>query len=198
MSNFNRKRELGMTRLSVHLGALLALLICGVVYSVLIIRPQEVARQELADQTQRLESLRQAALASRSTEMDLRTTLARIEEREAHLRSTIPAAADEHEVLQAVTQAADETGLQIVDYQRTGIVDEQTHSSLRLDVKCRGEYAPMCHFIDRIRNLDRLILVERLRVTSDLASAQHDFTISLMFVYGLKPDASTAGELHDA
>lgn len=198
MSSQDQTKRLRLLRVGVHAAAAAALLLGAAIYYAFAARPLMIGRQQRLADTQRLEAMQQAVASARGTQIELRTTLANIQRREAELVRRIPLLADEHELLHALTQAAQEAGLHVVDYRREGVADEATHSTLRIGVKCRGSYVALCAVLDRLQNLQRLVIIENLNVTSDMASDDQAIVMTIVLFYGLKTSTPPQEDVNDA
>ena len=198
MNQAKVKRTLRMTRIVLNLSGSLLLVVCATVFWLAVIRPEHQSRIHLDHQAQRFESMQRAASGVRRTESALQETLSSIRRTDAQLRDRIPQQPDEHKLLRALNEVADASGVQIVDYQRTGDSEQATYSTFGLDLHCQGDYAALCRFLDGISKIEQLVIVERLSIGSDMASAEHGVTLGLVLLYGLKSNDSIAGGVHDA
>lgn len=197
MTNSHPHRQLPIVRLGAHAGALTLLLLFGIGYYLCIVRPQYAARQQHLDEASRLATLQQSANNAVETESQLRRELEELRQRNAEFRQRIPALADEHQFLQAFNRKAAELDMQVLDFQRRGMDEHATHSSLRVDIKCHGTHAAMCQLLTWLKNLDRLTIVEQYTVVSDMASPRHDISISLVLIYGFQDTKANGEETHD-
>ena len=189
----SRKKQLRFLRWGVHGAAAAVLLIVTAVFYMLGMRPLVESRQSRLSEIERSEKMHEAAASAAVTQVKLQSELADLKQRESRLLQRIPDEAQEHNFLQAIAQAAAKASLQIVDYQSNGVTADDTRSVLRISVSCRGSYAALCRVLDHLHKHDRLIIIENLRVTSDMANQEQAIQLSIALIFGLKAPTSAKG-----
>lgn len=85
----------------------------------------------------------------------------------ATLQARIPDEPREAEFLAQASRLADQVGLQIQDYRPSAISSQQSYSTVRVDLTCRGGYASICSFLDQLSKLPRHSTVTHLRIDAN-------------------------------
>lgn len=176
-----------------HLAAAVALLVAAALYYSLAVQPLAASRKEKLAQVDRLERMQHAAANARRTRAELRQSLQALQERGAAMQRRIPKAADEHEFLRHLTHVSQAAGLEIADYRRQGVTERETHSELRIGLKCRGSHRALCRVLFELQAQGRILSVEKMTVSSDLATDRHAIELTIVLFYGLRAEAAAGG-----
>jgi Tfp pilus assembly protein PilO len=159
-------KRLRLLGLGLHgLGLSIVLATAGLGYA-LVIRPLETRIEESDGRSLQLEAVLREAHKVRAEHQRLQGAMAAAEAKAADLQKRVPDEPSEAEFLAQLTQAANQTGLQISDY-RPGVVrGGQRCSQLQIQLSCQGTYRSICDFLDRLAALPRITQVEKLDITA--------------------------------
>lgn len=157
----------------------------GLLFFGCVVHPLARRRQANAEEMDRLNEAQRSAAQARAVLVGLRGSLRELDERREAVRRRIPAQAGEHEFLSNLSQAAQQAGLELVDYRREGVVSRDSCSALHIVVKCRGSHSALCDVLHYLHHARRLTTIERMTITSDLASGQHTIEMTVALHYGL-------------
>jgi Tfp pilus assembly protein PilO len=175
-------------RLGFRAAAATALAAAACLYYVALLQPIEGRRNQILGDADKSQQVVESARRSRKMHTDLRSALAELQRRGAATRQRIPEHAGENEFLQFLSHSAKESGLEIGDYQPQGIAQKETHSELRIRVKCHGKFVALCGLLGQLQQQQRLIAIESLSVDSDLGSDEHAADMTLVLFFGLKAE----------
>ncbi len=194
VSRLNRNSRRWLLSCGAHGAALVLLLVAGCIYFTCAAGPLSNQRRRDAAEIGRLRQLQSSASRARATHADIRTALNDLEQRGEAVKQRIPKDANEHEFLSALSQAARKAGLEVVDYRRHGVAQRETHATLSIGLKCRGTHAALCDVLHHLHQVDRIVTIENLTVTSDLATEQQAIEMTVVLLYGLRTRGEEAGD----
>ncbi len=137
-------------RLAVHgLGfGLLALTAALFVFAVH--RPLARARADHLQRSEQLAALLEGSGEVRRQNTALRQELKALNEQVQDVRARVPAYAEDGAFISQLAAAAEDEGVQLIDYRRGRAVETSAHSHIELDLKCVGTYAALCRFLNRV------------------------------------------------
>jgi Tfp pilus assembly protein PilO len=124
---------------------------------------------------------------------ELTRTLAALTSRAEAVRERVPKTAGEAELLRQLTEIAEGEGVSLVDYRRGQIVDAADRSELRLTVKCEGAFDQLCRLLQKVQDMERIVVVERLRLTSTATGDRNPAELTLLVYFGLGGEEGTHG-----
>lgn len=109
------------------------------------------------------------------------------------LNDRVPEEPQEAVFLAQVSKLANDVGLSIQDYRPGAIKRDDSHSTMRVDLICRGRYSAICKFLDGLPTLPRHSTVVRLQITSEGDQAEYsaDVSLELYFAAGQQHDSKT-------
>lgn len=143
-------------------------------------------RESHAVSAQKAEQLASIVKKNRRTlgELDqLRLEFAKTEERAEAIRQRIPASRQEAELLEKLSQLAQRTNLEIVDYRRGAVSDGEQFSRVQIELQCEGTFASICKFLDAVNKLERLTTVDRLQIEASSESQRYPTDMSIALYY---------------
>lgn len=110
---------------------------------------------------------------------ELKQKLESVLQRKEQLRRRITDGAREGEFLRQVSKAADETGVRLREFRPGAISRTGRYGAMRIELNCDGTYEAICRFLERLDQLPRLAIVERMEVSSPRHAASYSFKLSL-------------------
>lgn len=115
---------------------------------------QTVGLQLKVDQASKIAHMHQA----------LEDQLAKSEQETAALLLRIPAGPRESDFLSQVCHLAEQFDLEVLDYRPSTIHILDNHREMEVQVNARGEYEPLCRFMEQVGGLPRLCRITQLEI----------------------------------
>lgn len=138
---------------------------------------------ELADRAAKMQTLLDNKDRLQSEQSQLTASLEKIRRRVASSQKRLPDDAQEEVFLSALTQAADQEGLEIVDYQRLDVAVMETHHQLKVQLTGEGQYRSICGFLDHLRMHPRAMFVEMLSVDTGVNEPDYRMNLTVLLLY---------------
>jgi len=99
------------------------------------------------------------------------------------LKLVLPLEKETDQVLRSVQQAASTSGLRIMRVGFRPIIDHEVYTEWPIDMEVIGTYHNIGTFLDKIRNLPRIVNVAGMRIQSRAAQGDDAFTSSVSANY---------------
>ena len=154
---------------------MLPLVVKLVIYFVVIIVVAYVGHAFLSvpvhdkiDQEQRQEEVLISSLEQRirlaKSLPELQEQIQRLEKQYDMLKAQLPDDREIPDLIDQVSEIADQSGLSVKQLAPKEIVERQDHASMDIDLSLQGTYEQLSHFLDSISNIKRVIVVMNYRV----------------------------------
>jgi len=99
------------------------------------------------------------------------------------LKLVLPLEKETDQVLRSVQQAASTSGLRIMRIGFRPIIDHEVYTEWPIDMEIIGTYHNIGGFLDKIRNLPRIVNVAGMRIQSRASQGEDAFTSSVSATY---------------
>jgi len=183
------------SRTVIHAGGASLLLVALLTYYCAVHRPLVTSAADDADRSQQLTELLDDSQSvfkeNRAVSLELTSLTAQIDV----IHQRIPTTAAESDYHAAVAQVAQQEGVQIIEHNRGQATTHVDCSELNVQLKCIGDYASICRFVDRLQKLPRIATVSQFTLQTVEGHTQYPVEISLVLYYGLRNrsnDSTTA------
>ncbi len=186
-----RLRRLGWGIHALGAGVLVAM---AVLAELLVFQPNRDFAGACSQQAAELEVTIRDGNRVRAEHAQLAEELADARRQAVLLQTRIPDKPQEAEFLGQASKLANEVGLQIRDYRPGTPVSTPSHSLLKVDLICKGDYASICRFLDQLATLPRHANVTCLQIDDDGSSPEYSVKISVILYYAAGDPASDDGK----
>jgi Tfp pilus assembly protein PilO len=140
-------------------------------------------------------NLLQSADALAEQHAAAKQSLAKAEDRIRTIREQIPELAEEAKFLAQLSQLAEDSGFEVLDYRPGSSEAHDFCRQIRVHVRGRGEYESLCRFLAGLDRLPRLCRTAGFAIDSTRANADgYDVEMSLTIFYGVREDALDAAK----
>lgn len=155
-----------------------------------IFRPIESQLVSLRQQTAERQELVQKASAISQTNRTLTEQLAKTTLAAGQMEQRIPTAPRESDFLAQICQLADRVGMEVVDYQNGAIQTLENHREMEVKLNTRGEYEPLCKFLEQVDQVPRLCRLTNLDIASEPTGGSLSIVLTFR-IYFSPPTEST-------
>lgn len=179
------------------LGLLVTMLAAGVFY-VFGYQPLDGESASLQAQALMLDGLLNQATTIYAENSRLKTQVNEFERKAIAVLSRVPEEPREADFLAQVSELAQQTGLDILDY-RPGILRPQTtYTEMEVKLVSKGTYASLCGFLEQIDRLPRLCRLMNLSIDAKASDGKYamEMTLVIFFTTGSKAPSNEAGNNH--
>jgi type IV pilus assembly protein PilO len=177
------------SKLKPHIQVLIIVLICGAllgaVYYVFLSPIQvEIAAQntKLADLTGKVAKLQAQKAVFEKFKKEVEALQAQLED----LKKVLPLDRETDQILRQVQLSASGSGLKIQSGVARAPVDQEVYIEYPLDMVVTGTYKSLGDFLERIRRLDRIVNIDRLKIDSRASEGDAALTSSIGANYQAK------------
>ena len=113
----------------------------------------------------------------------LKTQVKEFERKAAEVLARVPEEPCEADFLAQVSQLAQKTGLDILDY-RPGITRPQTtHTEMEVKLISKGSYPSLCGFLEQLDQLPRLCRLTNLSIDAKTNNGKYAMELTLMIFF---------------
>jgi type IV pilus assembly protein PilO len=157
---------------------------------------QEIATKEtrVAELTQQVAK----SLAQQKVFAEFKKQVAELQVRLDSLKSVLPLERETDELLRQVQASASTSGLSINRFTPRPLIDHEVYTEWPIDMDIVGTYHNLGAFLDKIRNLSRIVNIAGIRIAVRNSEGDAAFTNSIgatytvtTFVYRDEPAAAT-------
>jgi Tfp pilus assembly protein PilO len=139
------------------------------------------------------------SLAQQRVFQQFKKEAAELEMKLETLKSVLPLERETDQVLRQVQQSASTSGLRILRIGPRPLIDHEVYTEWPIDMEVIGTYHNMGAFLDKIRQLPRIVNIGTLRISSRASEGELSFSSSVgatytatTFVYKEEQIATTA------
>ncbi|MEX0818122.1 MAG: type 4a pilus biogenesis protein PilO [Pirellulaceae bacterium] len=186
MSADSNDRTLRLLGWLFHLGGLVPIILGACLYHFVITSLLTRQQSDHAAEIAHLETLLETARDTGREFARLQAELARLEASAEAARQRIPEMPQESEYLAQISQAANETGLAIQNFNRGAVTEFATHSQLQIRLTGQGDYASICGFLDEITTFSRVATVTQMNLQIPTESEIYPLDMTMTLYYGAK------------
>jgi len=179
MKQFSPDRKLKILDWSLHGLGVAVMLAIALVAGIVVYGPIDRHTAEATQRADRLGQLLKNEARDRAAYEQTAKELATARQQAETLNSRIPDEPREADFLAQVSKLAGEVGLQIRDYRPGSITKKESHSVMRVNLICEGDYASICNFLDQLSELPRHSTVVRLQVKTEGERKEYSVDVSL-------------------
>jgi Tfp pilus assembly protein PilO len=190
MDSSSTQSQLRKLRFALHLSGASGLAVMFLVAWSFLIRPIDAQQRVTRARMARLESTLSEADEIQTEHASLLDRLSADQDQEAALQARIPDDAAEAEFLALASELALRTGLKIKHYRPGKPVEEESCSSLEVELICAGDYPSLCGFVDGISKLPRLSRIERLHIDAAKGTPDYLIEISVLLYFAARSEDS--------
>jgi Tfp pilus assembly protein PilO len=180
------------SRTVIHAGGAGLLLVVLLTYYYAVHRPLVTSADDDADRSRQLTKLLAASRSVFEENRAANNELSNLTTRINGIRGRIPATALESDYHAALALVAQQEGVQIIENKRGQATTHVDCSELSIQLKCIGDYASICRFVDRIQKLPRIATVSKFTLQTVEGHAQYPVEIGLALYYGLRNGSNDA------
>jgi type IV pilus assembly protein PilO len=177
------------SKLKPHIQILIIAVICGAllggVYYVFLAPIQvEIAAQDtkLADLTAKVAKLQAQKAVFEKFKKEVEALQAQLED----LKRILPQDRETDQILRQVQLSASGSGLKIQSGVSRAPVDHEVYTEYPLDMVVTGTYQSLGDFLEKIRRLNRIVNIDRLKIDSRASEGEAAFTSSIGANYQAK------------
>jgi type IV pilus assembly protein PilO len=177
------------SKLKGHIQVLIIAVICGAllgaVYYVFLspIQAENAAQEtKLADLTTRVAKLQAQKAVFEKFKKEVEALQVQLEE----LKSILPQDRETDQILRLVQSSASGSGLRIQSGVARPVVDHEVYAEYPLEMEVIGTYQSLGDFLEKIRRLDRIVNIDRLKIESRASEGAAAFTASIGANYQAK------------
>jgi Tfp pilus assembly protein PilO len=176
------------------LGAVVACLILGLSYQLLL----DPLAQQAAEHERRAAELEESLRAAPKTRAENERMQAQVSEARARLErllALVPETTREAEFLELLTESAHEAGVEIRDFRPGTARARDRYHQLEVQVAAEGDFQSFSRWLHQIGKLPRLTRTQNLTITSAPAGQgrQCVLTMTLAVFFGAKTDSTSKG-----
>ncbi|MEM7455375.1 MAG: type 4a pilus biogenesis protein PilO [Planctomycetota bacterium] len=183
MSHRKLKPGLKLAAMAVHGGLALSMVLIGIGIYTLVLTPLNNSRQDASKQVTEIEDLLKRTSEFAEENAALSVKMESIQSRASLVNSRIPDSPKESEFLQQATSAAQDTGVEILDFQRGETDYEGEYAELNINFTIEGSFEGICNFLGRIENLPRISRINKVTMETDSQSETYRFDLSLVLFF---------------
>jgi type IV pilus assembly protein PilO len=173
-------------KLAWHYQALTVLAVCGGLLGLLwyqIISPMEVEIEQKGLQLANLQATIAKAVAQQKVLAEFKQQTIQLEKQLHALTAVLPTDKETDEILRQVQRSASTSGLRILRVGPRPIIDHEVYTEWPIDMEVLGTYHNMGTFLDRIRQLPRIVNISSLKVQSRASEGEAAFSASVGATY---------------
>lgn len=166
MHILDRETRLRLTGWLLHGAGLLVLAAGGAAFHLVIAKAYRQRCDTNEAEAARLIKVLETSRETQQEHQRLKSELARLERNAETMRLRIPDQPQESEFLRQVAEAANDTQLHILHYERKSLVASTAYAQFDIRLSCRGGYESLCRFLDRLNHLPRATVIKKLDVNA--------------------------------
>jgi type IV pilus assembly protein PilO len=177
------------SKLKPHIQVLIIVLVCGallgaVYYFFLSPIQVEITAQnaKLADLTGKVAKLQAQKAVFEKFKKEVEALQAQLED----LKKVLPLDRETDQILRQVQLSASGSGLKIQSGVSRAPVDHEVYTEYPLDMVVTGTYQSLGDFLEKIRRLNRIVNIDRLKIDSRASEGEAAFTSSIGANYQAK------------
>jgi len=179
------RHKLALTTVLISVAGLLILVVAGAVFYAAAFRPLEARRRTAVERCEQLRSSLRSSEQTTRSQTELTAALSALTQRAQAVRERVPEHPGEAELLGRLTEIAEGAGVAMVDYRRGAIVESEDHFELRVGIKCEGTFEGLCRLLREMDDLERIVVVEQLRLNSSATGDRYPVDMTLLIHFGL-------------
>jgi type IV pilus assembly protein PilO len=160
--------------------------VCGGLLGLLWYQYLSPIKQEIAAKQQAVNQLTQQIAKSLQQKMALdqfKKESVALQAKLNELKLVLPLEKETDQILRAVQQSASNSALRILRVGPRPIIDHDVYTEWPIDMEVVGTYHNIGAFLDRIRQLPRIVNISSLRISSRASEGEAAFTASVGATY---------------
>jgi type IV pilus assembly protein PilO len=176
----------GLTNLGWQKQVLIVVLICGALLAGFWYQFLNPIQAEIQAKTARAAELKALVAKSEAQEKELQQLKKEALELQAKLemlKAILPTEKETDQIFRAVQLQAGAAGLRVSKVAPKSLVDHEVYTEYPIDLEVTGTYHNVGAFLDKIRQLPRIVNISGLRFTGKGAEGDLAFTSSIGAVY---------------
>jgi len=176
----------GLSNLSPAKQVLLVVVVCGVLLAGFWYQFLSPIQTEIQNKTAKVNELKAVVAKSEAQEKELQKIKLEAMELQAKLdmlKAAMPLEKETDQIFRAVQLQANVSGLKVSRVAPKPTIDHEVYTEYPIDLEVTGTYHNVGMFLDRIRQLPRIVNVGGLRFSSKASEGQQAFTSSVNAVY---------------
>lgn len=191
-----------LAKLKWYYQVLIVVLICGAGLFGLWYLELSDLQTQIDQRTKQIDDLQKTIAASQEQEKRLeqiKKEAMDLQEKLEMLKMVLPLDKETDQIFRAVQQLAADSGLQVTRVGPRAQIDHEVYTEYPIDLEANGPYHTVGAFLDRIRQLPRIVNINALKLQSRASSGDAAASSSVTatytattFVYKDEPIASTA------
>jgi Tfp pilus assembly protein PilO len=131
-----------------------------------------------------LEQLLKRAPHVRSENQTYKAEIASLKQSVEETQKRLPQELREHEFLEQVRAIAEQTGMELQDYQMGDIEQLESYSKAQLTLQCHGSFASICRFLDEIDHLARITEAANLQIETADNFNRYPLQVTFVLYFG--------------
>jgi type IV pilus assembly protein PilO len=189
-----------LTRLKWYFQVLIVAVICGGGLFALWYLYLADMQTQIEQRTKQIDDLKKtiAAMEIKKSQLaQIKKDAMELQEKLEMLKMVLPLDKETEQIFRAVQQMATDSGLQVTRVSPRPQLDHEVYTEYPIDLEANGPYHNLGAFLDRIRQLPRIVNINALRLQSrasdggSLSSVSASYTATT-FVYKDEPPATAA------
>src|SRR5215475_1610838 len=176
----------GLSNLSSAKQVLLVVVVCGVLLAGFWYQFLSPIQTEIQNKTAKVNELKAVVAKSEAQEKELQKMKAEVAELQAKLdmlKAALPLEKETDQIFRAVQLQAGGSGLKVSRVAPKSTIDHDVYTEYPIDLEVTGTYHNVGLFLDKIRQLPRIVNINGLRLTSKASEGDLAFTSSVGAVY---------------
>jgi type IV pilus assembly protein PilO len=169
-----------------HSQVLAVVAVCGVLLGLLwymYISPMDVEITEKTGTLANLQATIAKSLERQKVLAEFKKQTVELEMKLQALTAILPLEKETDQILRQVQQSASSSGLRILRVGPRPIIDHEIYTEWPIDMEVVGTYHNIGSFLDRIRQLPRIVNISGLKVQSRAAEGEQAFSASVSATY---------------
>jgi len=176
----------GLTNLGWQKQALIVALICGALLAGFWYQFLNPIQTEIQTKTARVNELKTLVAKSEAQEKELQQIKKEVTELQAKLdmlKTVLPTEKETDQIFRAVQLQAGASGLKVSRVAPKSMIDHEVYTEYPIDLEVTGTYHNVGTFMDKIRQLPRIVNISGLRFLGKATEGDLAFTSSIGAVY---------------
>lgn len=176
-------QNLFMLAWSIHGIGVLVVIGATLLARLIVVAPIQQQRNDLATEVVETNKIAKTALSIRTDFEKTKQEIVKAEQRVATLRKRIPQQLNERQFLNDLSRLADEEGVALLDLRPGTVSREAEYSEMPIQLTIRATYPRLCRLLLGIAQMQRLVAVSEIHISSTPDTDFHTAEIELVIYY---------------
>jgi type IV pilus assembly protein PilO len=159
---------------------------CGVILGLVWYQYLSPMQEEIVAKEKQYTDLQQQiakSLQQKKIFEQFKAETAELEKKLAELKAILPLEKETDEILRAAQRSASTSGLRILRVAPRPVIEHEVYTEWPIDMEVVGTYHNMGMFLDKIRQLPRIVNISNLKISGRAAEGEQSFTASVGATY---------------